>query len=141
MWFITRKARTAYEKKYVSDKNGIILAFRTLPAARECLAARGYTEEDIEREGINFEEVEDPGIFDPVETESLNKSKRKIIAMIEVDDDRAIAEDMGTLDYLEREFKKLEKSGISLSNARILDDDDLYDKEALSMASLIFDEE
>ena len=66
---------------------------------------------------------------------------RKVIAMIEVDDDRAIAENMGTLVYLEREFKKLDKSGISLSSARILDEDDLYDKEALSMASLIFGEE
>ncbi len=66
---------------------------------------------------------------------------RKVIAMIEVDDDRAIAENMGTLDYLEREFKKLDKSGISLSSARILDEDDLCDKEALSMASLIFGKE
>lgn len=66
---------------------------------------------------------------------------RNVIAMIEIDDGRAIAENMGTLDYLEREFGWLEQSGVVLQNARILDEDDLYDKEALSMASLIFDEE
>jgi hypothetical protein len=49
---------------------------------------------------------------------------RKVIAIIEVDDDRAIAEDLGTIEYLEREFGWLEQSGISLQNARILDDDD-----------------
>ena len=63
---------------------------------------------------------------------------RKIITMIEVDDNRPIAEDMGTLDYLEREFGWLEQSGVFLQNARILDDDDLYDKEAIEMANLIF---
>ena len=66
---------------------------------------------------------------------------RNVIAMIEIDDGRAIAENMGTLDYLEREFGWLEQSGVVLQNARILDEDDLYDKEALSMASLIFNEE
>ena len=66
---------------------------------------------------------------------------RNVIAMIEIDDGRAIAENMGTLDYLEREFGWLEQSGVFLQNARILDEDDFYDKEALSMASLIFDEE
>ena len=66
---------------------------------------------------------------------------RKVIAMIEVDDDRAIAENMGTLDYLEREFGWLEQSGVVLQNARILDEDDLCDKEALSMASLFFGKE
>ena len=66
---------------------------------------------------------------------------RNVIAMIEIDDGRAIPENMGTLDYLEREFGWLEQSGVVLQNARILDEDDLYDKEALSMASLIFDEE
>lgn len=143
MWLISRsrKDAPANEKEYVSDKDGIILTFRTLPAAKEYLASCGYTEADIEREGIDFEEVEDPGINDPVEAEPSNKSKRKVIAIIEVDDDRAIAEDKGTLDYLETEFGWLEQSGIFLLNARILDDDDLYDKEAIKMANLIFDEE
>jgi hypothetical protein len=29
---------------------------------------------------------------------------RTVIVMLEIDDDRAIAEDMGTIDYLKREF-------------------------------------
>lgn len=65
---------------------------------------------------------------------------RKIIAMIEVDDDKAIAEDLGTIDYLQREFGWLADSGIFLSDARILDDDDKYDAEAIRMADTIFNE-
>lgn len=66
---------------------------------------------------------------------------RKIVAIIEVDDDRAIAEDMGTLGYLEREFGWLEQSGIFLENARILDDDDPYDAKAIEATKTIFEEE
>lgn len=66
---------------------------------------------------------------------------RKIIAILEVDDDRAIAEDLGTIEYLEREFGWLEQSGVFLQNARILDDDDEYDKKAIWLADQIFKEE
>ena len=65
---------------------------------------------------------------------------RKIIAMLEVDDDKAIAEDLGTIDYLQREFGWLADSGIFLSDARILDDDDKYDAEAIELADTIFNE-
>ena len=65
---------------------------------------------------------------------------RTVIAMIAVDDDRAIAEDLGTIDYLEREMDWLEQSGIYLQNARILDDDDKYDTKAIEMADKIFNE-
>ena len=65
---------------------------------------------------------------------------RKIIVMLEVDDDKAIAEDLGTIDYLQREFGWLADSGIFLSDARILDDDDKYDAEAIRMADTIFNE-
>ena len=65
---------------------------------------------------------------------------RKIIAMIEVDDDRAIAEDMGTIEYLEQEFGWLADSGIYLQSARILDDDDKYDASAIKRANEIFEE-
>lgn len=65
---------------------------------------------------------------------------RKILAMIEIDDDKAIAEDLGTLDYLEREFGWLEESGIFLKEGRILDDDDLLDKKAIKAANDIFNE-
>jgi hypothetical protein len=66
---------------------------------------------------------------------------RRIIAMIEVDDDRAIAEDLGTIEYLEREFGWLEQSGILLGDARILDNDDEYDTKAIELANKIFEEE
>ena len=65
---------------------------------------------------------------------------RKIIAMIEVDDDKAIAEDLGTIDYLQREFGRLADSGIFLGDARILDDDDKYDAKAIELADSIFNE-
>lgn len=63
---------------------------------------------------------------------------RTIIAMIEVDDDKAIEEDLGTVEYTEREFGWLKSSGIFLQNARILDDDDKYDSEAIVLANKIF---
>ena len=66
---------------------------------------------------------------------------RTVVAIIEIDDDKAIAEDLGTIEYLEREFGWLEQSGISLSNARILDDDDKYDSKAIELANKIFEEE
>lgn len=65
---------------------------------------------------------------------------RKVLAMIEIDDYKAMAEDLGTLDYLEREFGWLEESGIFLKEGRILDDDDLLDKKAIKAANDIFNE-
>lgn len=49
---------------------------------------------------------------------------RTVVAMLEVDDGKAIAEDLGTIEYLEREFGWLEQSGISLDEGIIMDDDD-----------------
>ena len=66
---------------------------------------------------------------------------RTVIALLEVDDDKAIAEDLGTLDYLEREFGLLKPSGVLIENARILDDDDKYDANAIELANQIFEEE
>ena len=66
---------------------------------------------------------------------------RIVIAIIRVDDDKAVAEDVGTIEYLEREFGWLEQSGISLQNARILDDDDKYDAKAIELSEQIFNEE
>lgn len=66
---------------------------------------------------------------------------RTVIAMIVVDDDRTVAEDLGTIEYLEREFGWLERSGVYLQNARILDDDDKYDTKAIEIADKIFNEE
>ena len=66
---------------------------------------------------------------------------RKVIAIIEVDDDKAIQEDMGTIEYLESEFNWLKESEIYLDSARILDDDDEYDARAIELAKQIFEEE
>ena len=66
---------------------------------------------------------------------------RTVIALLEIDDDKAIAEDLGTIEYLEREFGWLEQSGIFIENARILDDDDEYDTTAIELANKIFKEE
>ena len=66
---------------------------------------------------------------------------RNVIVMLEVDDDRAIEEGLGTLDYVEREFGWLKESGIFLDTARILDDDDKYDANAIELADKIFNEE
>lgn len=66
---------------------------------------------------------------------------RKVIAMFEVDDDKAVAEDLGTIDYLEREMGWVGQSGIFLTDARILDDDDKYDAKAIELADKIFNEE
>lgn len=66
-------------------------------------------------------------------------SKRTVITLIEVDDDTAIQQDLGTIAYLEREFGWLGDSAIYLREARILDKDDPYDAQAVDMANMIFE--
>ena len=66
---------------------------------------------------------------------------RTVICILEIDDDKAIAEDLGTIEYLEREFGWLEQSGVFLQNAKILDEDDKYDAKAIELANKIFEEE
>ena len=66
---------------------------------------------------------------------------RTVIALLEIDDDKAIAEDLGTIEYLEREMGLVAESGVFLQNARILDDDDEYDTKAIELANRIFEEE
>jgi hypothetical protein len=66
---------------------------------------------------------------------------RKVIVMLEVDDSRTLDENLGTLDYVEREFGWLEESGIFLKTARILDEDDKKDAKAIELADMIFEEE
>nr|DAV02860.1 MAG TPA: hypothetical protein [Bacteriophage sp.] len=63
---------------------------------------------------------------------------RKVLVLIEVNDDKAIDEDMGTIDYLEREFGLLEQSEIFAHDMRILDDDDPCDADAINMIDKIF---
>ena len=47
-------------------------------------------------------------------------------------------EDIGTIDYLEREFGWLNDSGIYLDQARIVDEDDAEDKELVELIDKIF---
>lgn len=63
---------------------------------------------------------------------------RRVVAIIEVDDDRAIEEDSGTLDYLFREMGWVQESGVELIEAKILDEDDPEDAEAISLTNKIF---
>ena len=63
---------------------------------------------------------------------------RKLILLVNVDENFAIEEDIGTIDYLEREFGWLNDSGIYLNQARIVDEDDVEDKELVKLVDKIF---
>lgn len=52
---------------------------------------------------------------------------RKIVAIIEIDEDQAIKEDISTIEYFEREFGLIKQSGISLNNCFISDYDDTFE--------------
>ena len=67
--------------------------------------------------------------------------ERRILAELFVDDDRAIEEDMGTIDYVEMEAGWMSESGISIGRMRILDDDDPEDAKASDLADKIFNSE
>ena len=54
---------------------------------------------------------------------------RKLVLLVDVDESFAIEEDIGTIDYLEREFGWLNDSGIYLDQARIVDEDDIFHYE------------
>ena len=66
------------------------------------------------------------------------KNYRNIIAVLLVNDDLAINEGLGTIDYLDREFGWLHDSGIILQNAKILDPDDKEDRKAVELCNEIF---
>ena len=63
---------------------------------------------------------------------------RSIIAVLLVNDDLAVDEGLGTIDYLDRKFDRLLDSGIILGNAKILDPDDEEDREAIELCNEIF---
>ena len=64
---------------------------------------------------------------------------RKVIVTLDIDDNIAIESGMGTIDYLESVLSTLSNSGISLDNARILDEDDECDIQAIELANKIFE--
>lgn len=63
---------------------------------------------------------------------------RKLILLVDVDENFAVEEDIGTIDYLEREFGWLNESGVYLNQARIVDEDDIEDKELVELVDKIF---
>lgn len=67
--------------------------------------------------------------------------ERRILAELFVEDDRAIEEDLGTIDYVEREAGWMSESGIRVGDMRILDDDDPEDTKASDLADKIFNSE
>ena len=67
--------------------------------------------------------------------------ERRILAELFVEDDRAIEEDKGTIDYVEREAGLMSESGIRVGDMRILDDDDPEDTKASDLADKIFNSE
>lgn len=67
--------------------------------------------------------------------------ERRILAELFVEDDRAIEENLGTIDYVEREAGWMSESGIRVGDVRILDDDDPEDAKARDLADKIFNSE
>ena len=57
-------------------------------------------------------------------TKIENEDIRKIYVEIEVDENKAIEKDLGTIEYLEQEFGWLKESGIKLNSAFIADDEE-----------------
>lgn len=67
--------------------------------------------------------------------------ERRILAELFVEDDKAIEEDLGTIDYVEREAGRMSGSGIRVGDMRILDDDDPEDAKSSDLAGKIFNSE
>lgn len=67
--------------------------------------------------------------------------ERRILAELFVEDDRAIKEDLGIIDYVEREAGWMSDSGIRIGDMRILDDDDQEDAKVSDFADTIFKSE
>lgn len=65
---------------------------------------------------------------------------RQILALLSVDEDKAVEEELGTIEYIEREFGWLSESKIFLGYARILDDDDPYDANAIELVNKILED-
>lgn len=67
--------------------------------------------------------------------------ERRILTELFVEDEKSIKEDLGTIDYVEREAGWMSESGIRVGNMRILDDDDPEDVKASDLADKIFNSE
>ena len=67
--------------------------------------------------------------------------ERRILTELFVEDEKSIKEDLGTIDYVEREAGWMSESGIRVGRMRILDDDDPEDAKARDLADKIFNSE
>lgn len=68
--------------------------------------------------------------------------ERRVLAELFVEDDRAIEEDKGTIDYAKDVIDyQCQECGISTGDMRILDDDDPEDAKAIDLADKIFKSE
>ena len=67
--------------------------------------------------------------------------ERRALAELFVENEKAIEEDHGTIDYIKREAGWMSESGIRIGNMRILDDDDPEDTKASDLADKIFNSE
>ena len=67
--------------------------------------------------------------------------ERRVLAELFVEDEKAIEEDYGTIDYIKREAGWMSESGIRIGNMRILDEDDPEDTKARDLADKIFNSE
>lgn len=66
---------------------------------------------------------------------------RTVVALIEVNDTVAMETDMGTIDYLNKVMAPLATAGITLQEAKILDEDDLEDADSITYVNAIFKED
>jgi len=64
--------------------------------------------------------------------------KRKVLVMLEVDESRFADAGIGTIDYVEMTISTLNGSGVNMTDARILDNDDPEDKAYIDIADKIF---
>ena len=67
--------------------------------------------------------------------------ERRILTELFVEDEKSIKEDLGTIDYVEREAGWMSENGIRVGRMRILDDDDPEDAKAIDLADKIFNSE
>ena len=67
--------------------------------------------------------------------------ERRILTELFVEDEMAIEEDLGTIDYVERESGWMSENGIRVGRMRILDEDDPEDTKARDLADKIFNSE
>ena len=67
--------------------------------------------------------------------------ERRILTELFVEDEKSIEEDIGTIDYVERESGWMSENGIRVGRMRILDDDDPEDAKASDLVDKIFNSE